>query len=223
MHKPVDKEADWEAADRWETTGAGDLVPSSRYGVVCRDSDSFHDLVVYANGTGGAHSAWHRQYVTPAWRDWTDLGGDYAAGTDPVLIEVSTQRFDFFGLGRDSRMYHWSWSAGSGYSKAESLGGDTFASVPAVALSGAKMDRVEVVAVGKDDGKLKHLGFAIDALAASAAKWEDLGVMADSAPSLVRNRAGDVEVVMTAVDGSVWHATSSGGWDKLAWRPIPGL
>ncbi|KAL8369736.1 hypothetical protein RB595_000189 [Gaeumannomyces hyphopodioides] len=220
IHKRVDKEADWEVVT-YEWSGAGDMVPASRFGIVCRDSDAFHDTVVYGNGTAGS-SAWHRQFVASNWGNWTDLGGDYAPGTDPVLLETSSQRFDFFGLGRDSRLHHWSWSAGSGYSKSESLGSDTFASVPAVSLSGAKKDRIEVVAVGKDDGRLKHFGFGIDA-PASAAKWDDLGAVANSAPSLVRTAAGAVHAVTTAVDGSVWYATSSNGWDKIAWKPIPGL
>ncbi|KAL8303048.1 hypothetical protein RB597_005314 [Gaeumannomyces tritici] len=220
IHKRIDNEASWEAVT-YEWSGAGDLVPASRFSIVCRDSDAFHDTVVYGNGTAGS-SAWHRQFIPSNWGNWTDMGGDYAPGTDPVLLETSSQRFDFFGLGRDARLHHWSWSAGSGYSKTESLGGDTFASVPAVALSGAKKDRIEVVAVGKDDGRLKHLGFAIDS-PVSTPKWEDLGAVANSAPSLVRTAAGAVHAVTTGVDGSVWYASSSNGWDKIAWKPIPGL
>lgn len=220
IHKRIDKEAVWETVT-YEWAGSGDLVPASRFSIVCRDTDAFHDTVVYGNGTAGS-SAWHRQFVASDWGKWTDLGGDYAPGTDPVLLQVSLQRFDFFGLGRDSRLHHWSWSTGSGYSKSETLGSDTFASVPAVALSGAKKDRIEVVAVGKDDGRLKHLGFGLDA-PTSAAKWDDLGAVANSAPSLVRTAAGAVHAFTTAVDGSVWYASSSNGWDKITWKPIPGL
>ncbi|KAL8377988.1 hypothetical protein RB595_008601 [Gaeumannomyces hyphopodioides] len=231
-HKAViDENEEWERTSWWDTTGAGDLVPSSQYAILCRDSpaDAGHDLVVYGNGS----SVWHRQYIHPAgWGAWKNLSGDYTAGTHPVLVEVSARRFDFFGLGADRKLYHWAWDGG--YTATETLpGSERFASVPAAVVSGADRDRIEVVAVGWDDGRLKHMTVWFEgasracATAAPCSEWEDLGIVANG-PPVLGSMGATVEVVVPAADDSVWYATArarrgNGSWGKLEWRPIPGL
>ncbi|KAL8336484.1 hypothetical protein RB601_000346 [Gaeumannomyces tritici] len=222
QHKWAEEEKYWTGTPLWEDSAGGFLVPNSRFSVVCRDIAGYHDMVVYGNGTEG-NAAWHRQFDRTAWRDWQDLGGDYMPGTHPVLLEVSSQRFDFFGLGRDRHLYHWSWTSTTAWSVTEMLGDEKLVSLPAVAVSGAKKESVEVVAVGAD-GRLKHLSFRADTSSVAGAKWEDLGMVASSVPSLARVGSSGVEMVTTAADGSIWYATvdvtKGDGWTRAVWKPV---
>lgn len=139
QHKWAEEEKYWMGTPLWEDSAGGFLVPNSRFSVVCRDIAGYHDMVVYGNGAEG-NAAWHRQFDRTVWRDWQNLGCDYMPGTHPVLLEASSQRFDFFGMGRDRRLYHWSWTSTTAWSVTDRLGDEKLVSLSAVAVSGAKGD-----------------------------------------------------------------------------------
>ncbi|KAI1873457.1 hypothetical protein JX265_005079 [Neoarthrinium moseri] len=206
----------WAFGRTWDRTSTQEPSRStnSTPAVACRNNEYQHDLVLYDVDTS---SVLHRQYstVTGSWLDWKSRGGSFIG--DPVLIAPSDDRVDFFGIGVDHTMYHFTWTNTSGYTELENLHGN-WASVPSVVASAD--DRLEVVALGSD-GKLKHR--ALVALAWDA-DWTDLGVAVWSAPHLVNFNSTPPTVGVFALGdtGQLLQANYTIG-DKDGWQQQSGF
>jgi hypothetical protein len=155
------------------------------------------------------------------WTPPTSRGGKFLG--EPVVVEVNSERLDFFGIGEDKHMYHFTWSRGGGYTALEDVGG-SFESVPSVAVTGSG-PRLDVVALGTND-KLQHR-----VLQGSkwASDWEDLGVFGNSAPLLVNmtlTAPQKVGVFVIGEEGEVnqttWSVTPDLSWKGLAWKGMGG-
>ncbi|KAI0155209.1 hypothetical protein GGR57DRAFT_92125 [Xylariaceae sp. FL1272] len=154
----------------WDPTIGG--TSKSAPAAVCRNSTIFHDLVIYDEASGSVmHDQWDNK--TEKWIGWENRGGSFVG--NPVLVSPSESRVDFFGIGTDGGMYHFSWDEESSYSELEALGGN-FSSIPSVIVTTSQ--RLDVVAVGTDD-KLKHRALINSTWILD---WEDMGVFANSAP-----------------------------------------
>lgn len=213
-------DAKWNVASdgQWTTDYFFDTKITSRPGVLCRSSVYFHDLVVY--GTDGAVR--HAQFSDKTgWTPASNRGGKMVG--EPVVVEVNGERIDFFGIGEDKHMYHFTWTSDGGYTPLEDAGG-SFQSVPSVAVTGAG-SRVDVVALGTNDRLqhrvLKGLTWASD--------WEDLGVFGNSAPLLVNITKTQPEKVGVFVVGergemnqTTWSASSNLSWKDLVWKGMGG-
>jgi hypothetical protein len=190
----------------------------SRPGLLCRSSPFLHDLVVY--GADGAVR--HTQYSdATTWTPSVSRGGKFVG--EPVVVEVNGERLDFFGIGEDKHMYHFTWTKDGGYTPLDDVGG-SFQSVPSVAVTGSG-SRVDVVALGTND-RLQHRvlrGFDW------ASEWEDLGVFGNSAPllaNITRTQPEKVAVFVVGVNGEVnqttWSASSDLSWKSLVWKGMGG-
>ncbi|TLS26406.1 hypothetical protein PpBr36_05571 [Pyricularia pennisetigena] len=225
----------WFYDGRWETdvvlqpSPSRPAVMASRPGVLCRNGrwKAWEQHLVVYDGDGAAwYREWRQEPGPPQWGPWLNLGGKYARGTYPVLVETNAARFDFFGLGSDEQMYSMTWTSALGFGTKSSLGGGTFASVPAVAVS-VGPERIDLVAVSKEDGRLKHKAIGIGA--SLDEQWEDLGFASNSAPTLAKVGAANFDIFTTAVDGSIWYAPArisertKSSWGDLSWAPIKGL
>jgi hypothetical protein len=185
--------AEWADQNQaWDSSANGDAA--SLPGVVCRDSAVQHDMVIYnlENNTV-QHNQWN---IT--WKGWHTLGGSFVG--DPVVVSPSSSRFDFFGLGTDKAIWHFSWNTTAGYSDLESLGGE-FESVPSVVATSS--DRLDIVAVGTDD-KLKHRAYI--GMTPSPV-WDDLGEFSNSAPLLVSLGGDSISVFAIGRDNDLLSAT----------------
>ncbi|KAH9436510.1 hypothetical protein MCOR27_010148 [Pyricularia oryzae] len=204
-----------------------DSMPNVPPGLACRDGPTMrHDVVVYSNATDGfaAYHEWY-DFRNFTWSKSHKVGGTFKQGTRPILVEVSKDRFDFFGIGADDAMHHFTFEQQGNpqYSKMESLGG-SFASNAAGVAMGAARDRVDVVAIGKGDGRLKRralVGTRWDA------EWVDLGVTASSVPRLMRIADDELIITIVAADKTVWYSEvkiqGDGSWSELKWQAIGGI
>ena len=198
----------------------GTLVKGGRPGVVCRQNEYLHDLVVFGEADGAVrHSTWS---FNSLWTQPVNRGGKFQG--EPLLVGVGNDRFDFFGIGEDKAMYHFAWTERGGYTVLENLGG-SFVSVPSAAVT--RGERLDVVALGSS-GTLQHrvlqgLKWAND--------WEDLGVFANSAPLLVNitMKSTAVEKVAMFVVGkggevnqTMWTASLDLSWKNLVWTSLGG-
>ncbi|TLD21264.1 hypothetical protein PspLS_09248 [Pyricularia sp. CBS 133598] len=197
-------------------------------GVLCRNQVKYrHDVVVYGNESGGG-SCWYRGWekgrdpkaLRESWIDWKHFGGKFHTISRPVLIVVGENRFDFLGVGVDGALYHWNFKDGD-FSSMESQGG-SLASDPVAVVIGTGNDRLDVVAIGKADGRLKR-----KALVGTSweENWVDIGVTATSV-ELTKIRLD--EFVMSVIDtnGAFWFTivkVDNGQWGKLEWTNIPGV
>jgi hypothetical protein len=198
----------------------GTLVKGGRPGVVCRQKEYMHDVVVFGEPDGAVrHSTWSQG------SDWTqpvNRGGKFQG--EPLVVGVGNERFDFFGVGEDKAMYHFVWTERGGYTVLENLGG-SFVSVPSAAVTGG--ERLDVVALGSN-GTLLHR--VLQGLK-WANEWEDLGVFASSAPLLVNftMKSTAVEKVAMFVVGkggevnhTTWTASLDLSWKNLVWTSLGG-
>ncbi|KAI6350992.1 hypothetical protein MCOR25_010225 [Pyricularia grisea] len=225
----------WFYDGRWETdvmlqaSSSRPATIASRPGVLCRNGRwrAWEQHLIVYDGEGAAwHRQWSQEPAPSQWGPWKNLGGKYAKGTYPVLVETSAGTFGFFGLGSDEQMYSMTWTSAQGFGARSSLGGGAFASVPAAAVS-VGFERVDLVAVSKEDGRLKHRAIGISA--SMDAQWEDLGIASNSAPTLANVGSANIDIFTTAVDGSIWYAPvrvsdiERSSWGNLTWAPIQGL
>ncbi|TLD22911.1 hypothetical protein PspLS_07090 [Pyricularia sp. CBS 133598] len=204
-----------------------DSMPNAPPGIACRDGPTTrYDVVVYSNETDG-FAAYHKwfDFRNSSWSQRHSAGGTFKLGSRPILVEVSKDRFDFFGVGGDDAIHHFSFQqqGQQQYSELESLGG-SFASNAAGVAMGAARNRVDVVAIGKGDGRLKRkalVGTKWDA------EWVDLGVTASSAPRLMRIADDELIIAIVAADKTVWYSEvkirGDGSWSKLKWQAIGGM
>lgn len=207
----------WDLDSSYRRSG---MQPSqSAPGAVCRPTDTYTDIVVYAkNNASAMHTQWN--VSIPAWTDWVSLGGKFVG--DPVVVEAGADRFHFFGIGTNKAMYHFSWTLGTGFSPMVSLGGG-FESVPSAIVTGTTDHRIDVVALGTDD-KLKHRalvgwGWSPD--------WEDLGLFANSAPLVVAGESGRIAMFAIGPQGELnhasWKASTDVSWKNVSqWASIGG-
>lgn len=189
---------------QWDSTEKGDAAGAPA--VACRDSLIEHDLAIYDRSTGTVqHNQWNA--TSGGWKGWESQGGSFVG--DPVLVSPSSSRVDFFGLGSDSALWHFSWTESDLYSTLDSLGGE-FESMPAVVATSS--GRYDIVAVGTDD-KLKHGVFTGSSMSGD---WEDLGVFSNSAPFLYPVTSSQLGLFILGEDDDVLFST----WtisDDTAW------
>jgi hypothetical protein len=182
---------------------------ATRPGVACRavrDGVS-HDVVVYKPADG---SAIHRQFNGTSWDNKKAFNGSFIG--EPYVVATSATRIDFLGIGNDKAMHHFSWGSSPGYSELESLGG-AFASVPTAVVIGPDGARVDVLAVGTD-GSLKH---RVMTQGKWSDAWEDLGIAAQGAPSLVMFK-DMVHLFAEAPGGELMHAFWDPANGALEWK-----
>ncbi|CAM1511906.1 Fc.00g094190.m01.CDS01 [Cosmosporella sp. VM-42] len=192
----------------WNTenySGAARNAPAA----VCHAANITHNLVWYDRDEGKVwHRSWNKSnYAT----DWKGFDGSFQG--DPTLFQLDddSDRIDFFGVGDDREIKHFSWTSKGGYSELESLGGP-FVSVPSfVSLSKGVYD---VVALG-EDGWLKHTQ---DNGAGWWDDWETLNASSTSAPLAVVD--GDqVRLLYIDENGEFIAATvdpaQNGEWTSL--------
>ncbi|KAI6359411.1 hypothetical protein MCOR25_007067 [Pyricularia grisea] len=201
-------------------------MPDAPPGIACRDGPGArYDIVAYSNATDD-FNAYHKwfHFTNDKWSDWHKIGGPFKLGSRPILVEASKDRFDFFGVGADDAIHHFTFQQqGEKYSDLQSLGG-SFASNAAGVAMGADGDRIDVVAINKGDGKLKRkalVGTKWDE------KWADLGVTASSVPRLMRIADDKLVISIVAADKTVWFSEvrilDDGSWSELKWHLIEGM
>jgi hypothetical protein len=205
------------AADKnWDETITLDQAIQGAPGVVCRNSTFGHDMVVY--GKNDKSIKLSSFSTATVWTAYVNMGGKFES--HPVLLETSDTRFDFFGVGTDSRLYHFA-STDAGRTDLRPIG-DGFQSVPSAAATGS--DRIDVLIVGKDD-MLKHRvmkGFDW------VGEWEDLGAFAHSAPLVQSFGAQSRHVGLFVVgrnneiNATVWTVDSGISWKGLVWSTVGG-
>lgn len=209
----------------WLGTRSFDQAIVARPALACRPDAYYHDIVVYSVDGAVRHTTYSDATGwTPA---VTIAGGRQQFRGDPVVVATGGSRIDFFGIGTDGAMYHFSWTKSSGYSILESLGG-SFQSVPSAVVTGAGSGssgdgRIDVVALATNDS-LQHRAL-IDSV---WSPWEDLGVFGDSAPLLL-NLGSQPERVAAFVLGlngelnqTTWTVSSDATWQHLQWSSIGG-
>jgi hypothetical protein len=170
-----------------EAVGTGPGAP----GLTCHEGDITSNLVLY-DGEDGTVS--NRQWNVPnaAWSQPTVLSESEKFVDEPTVVDISSTRFDFFGVGANQRLHHFNWVGGT-LSDLETVGEGIASAPSAVAVS---EDRIDVVAVGTD-GKLKHRSLLGTTWSTG---WDDLGVVSTGAPLLVV-LDGDVYIFVTDEDG----------------------
>jgi len=176
-------------------------------GITCQEGDIQHNLVVYDPDD---RTVSHRQWNVPnsAWSEPTVLSSEQKFIDEPVLVDVSPERFDFFGVGEDNNLYHFNWLGGT-LSELELVGRDVASAPSAVSVSDG---RIDVVVVGTD-GQLKHRSLLGSTWSGD---WDDLGVVATGAPLLVS--LGGKIYVFVVVDGDVSYAIVSGEDVATKWK-----
>jgi hypothetical protein len=169
-------------------------------GITCRQADIEHNLVLYHLDT---RTASVRQWNVPsnAWSTAVSVG-DVRFIDEPVVVDVSKDRFDFLGIGEDDALYHFSWVGGT-LGKLEQIG-KGFASAPS-GVSFGSSDRLDVVAVGID-GRLRHRSLLGEKWSAD---WDDLGIDAAGAPLLAQSD-GNIHLFVSGEKDEVRHAVING-------------
>ncbi|KAM7192605.1 hypothetical protein V8F20_008814 [Naviculisporaceae sp. PSN 640] len=205
---------------------------TAKPGVVCRQSEWVHDLVFYDEEGAVRHGMWAWKVPGDHWTPYVNLGGKFKG--DPTVIAAGADRVDFFGVGEDKSMYHWTWTEAGNHTKLENLGGSfhSTASAMATGLSSpaeaAPEDvRIDVVALGTND----HVFHRVLRGTTWVSDWEDLGIEGNSAPTLVHY--GDssegperVGVFVVGYDNQVhqatWEVTDEPSWKDLKWTSMGG-
>jgi hypothetical protein len=201
-------DAGWGGAVSSQTAASG-------VGVACGPAGP-EAIIVYDRGDWSVRYSVRGDDGTYA--AWVALGGEFVG--DPVVVASATDpgRFDFFGVGADKKLYHFSRAAGGAASPLESVGG-SLASAPAVAAPAAGV--LDVVATSTQ-GRVVHVRF--DG-ARWGGEWVDIGVSSNSAP-VVRmdwGREGEktTTVGVLGMDGEVllaeWPTAGDADWKALAW------
>ncbi|WAO88838.1 Hypothetical protein NCS54_00620000 [Fusarium falciforme] len=172
----IEKNSFWSTSDGNGKFRTSDTGPArSAPGIVCRDYNITQDIAWYDRDSG---SLWYRFYTDDdGWFKSRDIGGHFIG--DPALVSFVNypQRLDFFGVGEDHQVHHFS-RTGDEDSKLEALGGNVTSTLAVVSPSKGVMD---AVALGRD-GRIKHIHYNGSAW---ADEWEDLGVSASAAPQVV--------------------------------------
>lgn len=214
----------------------GDDVGSSQTakpGVVCRQSEWVHDLVYYDANGAVRHGMWAWKVPGNHWTEYVNLGGKFKG--DPTVIAVGADRVDFFGIGEDKAMYHWTWTEAGNHTELENLRGSfhSVASAVATGLTSAPAAaapddvRIDVVALGTND-RVHHRTMRGMKW---VSEWEDLGVEGNSAPMLVHygsSKEGPERVGLFVVgyDNQVhqatWAVTEDPSWKDLKWTSMGG-
>ena len=218
--------------DKWDTQNLGGILGSS-VAVACRTRESgiMQDLIMYQRGTRSVAHTQRRepnsQFIT-----WKDLGGAFSG--EPVIAATSQSdkdpRIDFFGTGQDRKIYHFGWSKSANYSPPLESISETnvrFQSVPAVMVTTPGGARLDILAVGTDD-RLKHRAYINNQWAGGDDEnngWEDLGVLANSAPYVVElplsaSSPYTLGVFVLGKDNDVlfatWEVSASASWKNIS-------
>ncbi|KAJ4169679.1 hypothetical protein NW754_005828 [Fusarium falciforme] len=150
----IDKNSFWSTSDGNGKFRTSDTGPArSAPGIVCRDYNITQDIVWYDRESG---SLWYRFYTDDdGWSKPRDIGGHFIG--DPALVSFVNypQRLDFFGVGEDHQVHHFS-RTGDEDSKLEALGGNVTSTLAVVSPSKGVMD---AVALGRD-GRIKHIHYS---------------------------------------------------------------
>ncbi|KAH8586973.1 hypothetical protein B0O99DRAFT_602074 [Bisporella sp. PMI_857] len=198
----------------WENSMNNDVAKGSLSApsVVCRNTTTFHDVVIFEKDSG---LALHKQYTSQpiAWTSWKELGWPYTG--DPVIVSPAINRVDFFGiLKANQTMIHRSWNGTSDYTEPFNLGG-TWVSVPSIIVG--DNNRLDILALGID-GALKHRAL-LDSI--WNADWNDLGISGSSAPLAIKRTTEPARIIVLILDmggkviQSVWEPTADGGLKSI--------
>lgn len=180
----------------WQQQSLGSQAKSAP-AIVCRNSKIYHDLIWYDNDED---LMWHDSFENDGgWKEPQSWEGKFIG--DPTIYSFpdDPERWDFFGVQTNHKVYHLTWNSKPGtdgvYSELNSLGGSILSQPAVISLDKHVYD---VVALGTD-GELKHkhydgTGWAVD--------WEGLGIRAHSAPN-VRPFGDKVFILAISDDGSL--------------------
>lgn len=181
----------------WDSQGP--LTPSkAKPAVICPLSDGsgekYHDIIWYDTDEP---KLWHSQFSDDDnWSDAEEYPGDWI-GDPSLYVFDDRDKWYFFGVQEDNKMYHLNWDDGS-YSNLQSMGGDII-SVPAVVSVSENV--LDVVALSQG-GTLVHQHF--DGFGWESG-WEDLDIRAHSAPT------------MMILDEEVWIVAVNADGELMAW------
>ena len=228
------KHPDQLGISAWDVGADLGLNQTAKPAVACRPSYFVHDLVFYDDKAAVRHGMWAWHLPGNHWTEFMDLGGKFQG--EPLLIAVGAERVDFFGIGQDAAMYHFTWEAGK-HSALENLGGSFHSAASAVATVGPSSSgegnsttnvRIDVVALGTDD----HIYHRVLRGTEWVLDWEDLGVIGNSAPMLVHYGGGSsgqaerVGVFVVGYDGQIqqatWTVSTEPSWKDLQWANMGG-
>lgn len=155
----------------WELQGRG--VAASAPAIVCRNTDIIHDIIWYDRNKP---LVWHTQgnEADKKWLDPQSFHGTFIGDPTVVSFDDDVGHLDFFGVQKDNKMYHFSWSSSTGHSSLKSLSGN-ITSVPSdVSLSKGTYD---VLALG-NNGTPQHQSYD----GSEWSGWGNTGMEAESAP-----------------------------------------
>jgi hypothetical protein len=181
------------------------------------------------------HKAWDGSQWKPSETGWDDLGAGFGY---PAVVSWGPNRLDVFAVGyQDGQMYHKAWTGSQWYPSQtgwQALGG-VFTPVaaplrsPAVASWGP--NRLDIFAVGAQDGQMYHKAWTGSQWYPSKTGWQPLGgnfkapwssdvvswpAVASWGPNrldiFVHSRA-DGQIYHKAWAGTHWHPTT--GWQAL--------
>jgi hypothetical protein len=160
------------------------------------------DLVVHAQDGHTRHKAWDGSYWQPSVTGWDDLGAGFGY---PAVVSWGPNRLDVFAVGKqDGQMYHKAWTGSQWYPSQtgwQALGG-VFTPVgdpiPSPAVASWGPDRLDVFAVGAQDGQMYHKAWTGSQWYPSKTGWQPLG--------------GDFKYVFDMVS---WPTVTSWGPDRL--------
>ncbi|KAJ4198462.1 hypothetical protein NW755_001146 [Fusarium falciforme] len=213
----IEKNSFWSTSDGNGKFRTSDTGPArSAPGIVCRDYNITQDIAWYDRDSG---SLWYRFYTDDdGWFKSRDIGGHFIG--DPALVSFVNypQRLDFFGVGEDHQVHHFS-RTGDEDSKLEALGGNVTSTLAVVSPSKGVMD---AVALGRD-GRIKHIHYNGSAW---ADEWEDLGVSASAAPKVVIFNGWVVLIALGKheVRYASWKSEGESSWaDLVKFKSLPGV
>ncbi|KAK3317917.1 hypothetical protein B0H66DRAFT_555824 [Apodospora peruviana] len=226
------KHPDQLGVPQWDVGANFTFNQTAKPAVVCRPSYWVHDLVFYDDKSAVRHGMWAFHIPGNHWTEFTDLGGKFKG--EPTVIAVGADRIDFFGIGEDAAMYHFTWTEADSHSALESLGGSFHSAASAVAtgliasstgnstVNGTGSVRIDVVALGMND----HIFHRVMRGKRWVSDWEDLGVEGNSAPLVVHYGHGSSEqpervgVFMVGYDGQVKQATWTVSVEQTSWKDL---
>ena len=204
----------WGWLGGWVSLG-GQLTSSPA--AVSRGSGTIDVYVRWSDGT-----VWERPYYNGAWHPWVKIGGQVAAGTGPGASGWPGHA-DVFFKGTNGAISQTTWTAGSRWTNAASLGG-WLASSPAAVSRGPGF--ITIYARGTDGavyGKSYYNGAWHD--------WFNIGgqVAAGTGPAfsvwrtdLASNVVDRADIWITGTDGAMYQKTwtAASGWSN--WKYLGG-
>ncbi|KAK4203489.1 hypothetical protein QBC40DRAFT_274851 [Triangularia verruculosa] len=175
----------WDTSGKignWDETSIPNMASSGTSpAVICSKHDPTYTVFTFSRDTDDLESTQFRtsNYV---WNQWTNWAHKFRG--DPVAVSVDEGRqIYFFGVGKNSNMYHFTWEDKID-PEPRSIGGN-FSSVPSAVVvnAGTQDEQVHIVALDQE-GWLRHRAFGDfgGGRKWQAARWEELKVKGNGAP-----------------------------------------